>query len=343
VAPGGMIPLTVVLSSDLTGIYEFDWSSSSIDTSFSAADQPNPLAAITTRDLTVNLNSSLRDASPIVVTLAVYEVVAGTRGFLTRVTTTVTLLQKATLSPASAILIVGDQKTFTLTVAGTLPAGVKYVWSVVGGSGSIGATRPVTTTVPQITYTAQQKGTDTLSVQVLDANNKLLSNTSAVIGVAPDSYIDFTVMGTWDPTLQPPDGTYTYTDGTGLREVAPGQPSLDAIGFFYDVVSGNSNPVHGVFIPLFLSPGAQVSQGQVFTNYGGTGLYSAGQFVLALAINQTNPSDPNGGTYAVRGTGTFTITSLGSLADGTNVMKYTLNIANPNGGVISATGSGQWT
>jgi hypothetical protein len=342
-SPGGMVALTAVLSSDLTGTYEFDWSSNSVYATFSAADQPGALAAITTRDLTVNLNTSPRDVSPIVVTLAVYEVVGGTRAFLTRLTTTVTLLQKSTLSPPSAVLAVGDQKTFIVNVSGTLPpTGVKYVWSVVGGSGSIGPTSPVTTTAPQITYTAQQKGTDTLSVQVLDANNNLLSAASAAIGVASDSYIELTIAGTWDPTRQPPDGSYTYVDGFGLRQVATGQPNLDAIGLIYDVVSGNTGTVPAVSIYLFLAPGAPVSQGQVFTNYGGTGVFSPGQFVLDLALNQTNPSDPNGGTYAARGTGTFTITSLGSGVGGTTVMKYTLNIASPSGGVISATGSGQW-
>ena len=113
------------------------------------------------------------------------------------------------MNPPGATLQPGGHQTFTVTAtSGTLPAGVKYRWTVLG-TGSIPGGSPFTTTTNSINYTAPNVDTvDGLQVEILDASNKAITKTGAAITVGNES-ITYTVTG--DPTSQ---GIPGFVDGT---------------------------------------------------------------------------------------------------------------------------------
>jgi hypothetical protein len=335
-SPGEQVALTVVLSPDLISTYEFDWSTSSTTATLSAVGETNQGSAINTQKLTVDLQTTSADTTPIVVTVAVYDLASGHRTFLNRASVTVTMLQHATLTPATVVLAAGDQQTFTVAVSGTLPPGAKYVWSVTGGSGSIGGVGNVTTTVPNIAYTAVTKGTDTLSVQVADSTNHLLAKASATIDVDPDAFIRFTIAGTWlEFGNGPQNGAYTFAGGDGGRfqNAAPG---LDAIILTYGLVG----PDQSVAFEFTIAAGAPFTVGELFTHFT-VAPQHAGLFQISLAMDFNNVGNA-GDTAPNSGTGTATIDAIDQLSDGTFVVQYSFSIQNGIGGTLFGNGAGQF-
>lgn len=334
---GGIVALTVVLSSDLTSTYEFDWGSNSSTATFSAIGESNVGAGISTQEMAVNLITTPADTNPIFVLLTVYDLGGGHKAFLTRVSATVAVVRKAVLSPVSVVLSVGDQKTFAVSVPGGLPANVHYLWSDVGGSGSIGGVNVVTTTVPQITYTAEQKGTDTLSVQVADASNTLLATGSALIYVDPDPVVRFTIAGNW-PTFggEPANGAYIFGSFHGMR-YASVLAGLDLVLLNYDLGVSAA----GVSVGLWVPPGEAISSGETFSERVTGSLPAAHQFQLILSSDLNNVD--NSGANIATGTGTLAIDALNQLQDGTFVAQYSINITNSAGGTIVGSGVGNWT
>jgi hypothetical protein len=337
--PGDEVALTVVLSPDLTSTYEFDWSSDSQDATFSAVGEVNTGKAINTRQATVNLITTSDDKNPIGVQVLVFDVAGGHKAQVAKTGVTVSVLPKTTITPVVKGLAIGKQQTFTVTVDASLPAGVQYIWTLTGTAGSIGVTNLVTTTVPTLVYTAIRKGTDTLNVQVADANNKLLGKASAQINVDPDEFIQFSITGPWDPLSTPPDGNYPkYTDFLGGRVPNAGGPGLDVLAAQFD----HTPTIPGVLLSIDVQPGAFLSQGQTFSKVPSGSFPVPGQWNLLLSTDLDHPDDPNSSQRNPVGTGILTIDSVEPLSDGNYLVGYSFEIDNGGGGIISGSGAATW-
>jgi hypothetical protein len=340
VAPGDQVALGVLLSPDLTSTYEYDWTQSSTTASFAATSDASSGLAIRTRQNPVSLVTTSNDTTPIAVQVAVYDVANGAHALVATTSAMVAILDTATLTPLAPGIEVGQQQTFTVAVIGSLPAGVQYLWTLTGNAGTIGALNLVTTTVPTLTYTGVRKGTDTLTVQVVDANNKLLAKASAQVTVDPDAIVDFIIAGGWDQTKMPPNGSYQFSDFLGGRAPAgiTGNFAIDGIIFQFD---NDPNGV-GFLLGFFVPDGAEVQSGEVFTLVQpGAPMINAGEFTLLLDTNLVNPGDPNSRQYTVVGTGTFTIDTLTQLTDGTFLADFSLRIVNGSGSLVGS-GTGTW-
>ncbi|MGH7592667.1 MAG: hypothetical protein ACRELE_02280, partial [Gemmatimonadales bacterium] len=337
---GGQVTLSVVLSPDLTSTYEFDWSNSSPDATFSATGGTSG-PSIMTEQSSVLLTYSGTAFDPIPVSLLVYDVANGQHAFVTKTATTVLVLATATIAPFNPFLASGDQQTFTVTVDDKLPASVQYLWSLTGRAGSIGAGGLVTTTPPSVQYTAIQQGIDTLSVQVLDAlNNNLIAKTSTQVNVDQDPMkFTATIAGPWNPNpfiiQEPPDGTYSYTGGVGGRFAV--DPGLDAVFFRYDIVGD----AEGVTCILVVATGAALRAGETFATTVSGQPPTPGQFRVTLDPDQVNPTNTVYGPDAT--SGTLTIDSLVQTVDGVFVAHYSFRVQNNAGGTIMGSGVGRWT
>jgi hypothetical protein len=197
----------------------------------------------------------------------------------------------------------------------------------------------VTTTVPSIAYTAVAKGSDTLSVQITDASNKLLAKGSANIEVAPDSFITFDVTGNWNTGTAPANGHYVFGDYVGVRQA--GNSSVDALLAEFDrrANPGGVTFTDGVTLLLAVPTGGVPTVGQVFGKVL-AGQPTAGQFVLSLAVDLSDPL--NSPTLAPGSHGSLTITSKSTLSDGSFTVAYTFSVSNDIGGTISGSGAGKW-
>jgi hypothetical protein len=140
----------------------------------------------------------------------------------------------ATLTPQNPTVAPGSVTPFSVTVQGTVPTGISYVWTLVG-TGSIGSGGPVTTTAATINYTAPTSGTDTLSVSLQDSGGNVLATSSTTITVNP-------WVGTWAGSLASDCGyyagplTYVITSGGGnVLEFA-----LDGFPGYSGTYTGNS-------------------------------------------------------------------------------------------------------
>jgi hypothetical protein len=333
---GDQVALTVVLSADLTSTYEFDWSSDSATATFSAVGETGG-KSISTRQFTVNLITTAEDTSPIGVEVLVFDVAGGRKAQVGKAGATVAILPKATISPFRKVLAVGGMQTFTVTVDAVLPAGVQYLWTLAGTAGSIGPTNLVTTTAPTVVYTAIRKGTDTLNVQVADASNRLLAaKASAQIDVDPDEFIQFVISGTWDPTTTPPNGSYLYRDFLGGRVPSPGRSGIDLLALQFD----SATSAVGVILFLAIPTGAMITAGETFSRVFTNPI--AGQWVLILDTNLSNPDDPNSNQRSPDGNGTLTIESLDPLSDGSSLAHYSFSIDSGGGGMIVGSGAATW-
>ncbi len=333
--PGDEVALTVVLSADLTSTYEYDWTSDSATATFSAVGEVNTGKAINTQQATVNLITTTDDKNPIGVQVLVFDVAGGHKAQVGKAGVTVTVLAKTTITPVLKGLAIGAQQTFTVTVDASLPAGVQYIWTLTGTAGSIGATNLVTTTVPTLVYTAIRKGTDTLNVQVADANNKLLGKASAQINVDPDEVIDFVISGTWDPTKTAPDGSYSFPGLPGGRATSPFGVALDGVFVSYDI---GADQTIGVLLGLFVQAGAPISTSQMFTKSAVDQPPLAGQFNMNFASDLYNPHFQ----FTPAGTGSLTIDSLTEAEDGRLIAQYSFTIDNQGGGRIVGSGVATW-
>lgn len=337
VQAGQQVALTAVLAPDLTSIYEFDWTQSSAVSTLSAVGEANVGVAINTGKTTVNLIVPQGETGPIAVHVSVYDVANGKRALVAKADASVDVLATATISPPLPILSRGDNQTFTVAVAATLQPGAQYLWTLTGNAGSIGALNFVTTTVPTLVYHANQKGTDKLGVQVLDANNRLIAKVEATINVDPDPSIQFIVGGLWANGSAPANATYAFTDFLGVRQA--GTSTLDALLAEFDRVSTPNGFVNGVTLLLAVPTGARPTAGQTFTKVV-QGQPTAGQFVLSLYANLNDPG--NSALSAPGNTGTLTITSVSALSDGSFVAQYSFSISNGGSGTINGTGVSKW-
>ena len=309
--PSGQVgvPLTLsaVLSADLTGTYEYEWTQDSAAGRMSASDGQGT-ATLTTRATSITLTPGLEQLTPIKMTVTVVDVgTPGRRPIVARAFVKV-LMRKATIIPVSVALRRTQQQIFTVKVAGdALPTGTKYRWTVVGNSGTIG-TGTITTTTPSITYTALTKGTDTLNLKILDASDELLARTSATISVDPDSLVEFTISGTWDPEKTPANGHYSYGDVVAIRSSAPA-PNLDWLTIAANIVG--SDQTIGVLVSVFVSPSWVFASGQTFSRTLAVAV--PGTFQLTLAQDQNDVDDSD--QWAPAGNGTLTMVSVQKGAD----------------------------
>lgn len=336
VQAGQQVTLTAVLAPDLTSTYEFDWTQSSANSTLSAVGESNTGTAINTGKTAVNLIVPAGETGPIAVNVVVYDVANGKHTLVARADASVDVLLGATISPPLPILSRGDNQTFTVAVAAQLQPGAQYLWTLAGSAGSIGAVNFVTTTVPTLVYHANQKGTDTLTVQVLDASNRLLAKVSATINVDPDPFIQFIVAGTWGVDAAPANGSYAFTDFEGGR-VSPAAPGVDAIIFTYD----NTVESNGVILPIVVPTGSALHVGQTFTKFvTGPPIIGAGQFQLTVMVKLNDPD--NSLQVAPGNSGTLTITAVSTLSDGSVVVSYSFFVGNSTGGIINGSGVGKF-
>jgi hypothetical protein len=144
------------------------------------------------------------------------------------------------IAPETTTATPGTQITFQASEQGVVTAGdipppspaVTWVWTLTG-NGSIGAS-PVTTKVPQISYTAGSAGTDSLTVVAYDADNNSLGNATATIAVSGGTGLTFTASSGSACCGGVAPGTYTTP--------APGVGSYT--GFF----DNNNNLVYGLAV-----------------------------------------------------------------------------------------------
>lgn len=316
------------------GTYQYDWTQTSPFAKLSALGESNIGTSITTSQLSVDLLTTGSDVTPINVLVVGYDTSKTPRQEIGRAGTTVTFLQRAEIIPANAAVDVGEQRLFSVNVEGNLPSGVRYQWTVNGTGGTVGGTSTVITTVPQVNYTGVTAGaTDVLHVDVIDLGNNLIAKADASIRIAQASSIQFDVRGTWANLTAPANGSYTFTDFAGGRTA--GTASLDALVSDFD----QTPTADGVTLVLVVPTGAGISTGQTFSKVV-QGQPAAGQFVLSLSVNLSDPE--NSIVTAPGNSGSLTLTSVTQLASGTYLAQYTFSISNGTGGTIAGSGVGRW-
>jgi hypothetical protein len=335
--PGKPLTLTAVLSADLTGTYEYEWTQDGVGGGTLAASDAQGTTTVTTKTTSVTLTPSAQQTAPVNVGVTVIDVsIPGHRAKAAGATATVLMLRNATIVPASVALLHGQQQTFTVTVdGGALPTGAKYLWNVVGQSGTIGV-GTVTTQTPSITYTSISKGSDTLNVQVVDASNGVLAKASAVITVDPDSQVEFTISGTWDREKTPANGHYSYGDVLAGRAAAP-VPNLDWLAIGANLVPPDNK--FGVLISVFVPPSWVFADGQTFPRVVGIDDPPPGTFQLTLAQDQSNVRGSQ--QWAPAGTGSLTMVSAHKGSDNKWHGQMSFTISNGSG-TIAGTCSAVW-
>lgn len=326
---GTPITLTVELSSDLVGTYEYEWSQTAGNAAELGATDATPGVSITTRQSSVTLTTIEQQVDPVTVTVRVIDVSQpGRRLQVTTATTTVRILRKATISPSPKVLFPNDVQTFTVSVEGTLPPGVRYIWNVVGESGTIGSIGQVSTTVPSIQYTALKQGNDTLKVQVADANQVVIAVGEATINVDPSNFIDFTISGAWDPEKTPANGRYFYGDLEAARVASP-VPGLDWLAITFNVAPDQTI---GVLLSVFVPAATRFTTGQTFTKINGPGAPPPGTFQLTLSADQNDVE--NSYQWAPVGAGTLEMTLVQQNQEGKWVGRMSFSIDNGSGTII---------
>ncbi len=332
---GGIVALTLALSSDLTSTYDYEWSQNGTGSELSASDAP-AAGSITTKQKSVNLSAMPDQTGEIVVQVAVYDIATpGRRVLVTRASTKVRILQRSTISPSPKALFRGNQQVFTVAAVGTLPAGAKYVWNVVGQAGTIGSVGQVTTTVPSINYTAVNKGDDQLKVQITDASGLLLSRSTAVINVDPSSFFECTIAGFWDRERTPANGRYFYGDMTAQRSLAP-ESGLDWLTIICNIAPDDTI---GVFLGIFVPTNHVFAAGQTFTRIQTPNAPTARSFNMFLSVDQNDVENSNQRTP--EGTGTLTLTSINNRSDGKKEGLFSFTLSNGSGTIIGTT-SAAW-
>jgi hypothetical protein len=194
--------------------------------------------------------------------------------------------------------------------------------------------------VPQVTYTAQDIGSDLLHVDVLDASGTVLAKAETTITVAAAASIQFDVSGAWNPNpfliQEPPNGHYAYTTFESARSLLP-EPGIDVLYLLYNIVSGGAV---GVSLSVVLTPGRSITAGQTFSTVLNGQAPSAGKFRLVLDPDQVHPTNTVYGPDATFGTLRFD--TVGQLLDGTFVANFSISVGNDAGGRIIGTGVGRW-
>jgi|GEM_PF-5809834 len=341
-SPGDRVTFTVAKPNDTADTYEYDWTQSSPYATLSASDAVGN--KITTKQLTVDLVTTGSDSSPITVTVTGYDVTTGQRVEIGNAGTVVKMLLPASITPSSPQLNVGDKQVFSVEVGGKPPTGLQYKWTLTGTSGSIGDS-PVTTKVPQITYTASENGTDTLQVQVLDSSGALVAKTGTSILVGPvKCTISFTIAGTWqrygEPSDMPANGTYDFSDGIGARfkltdPAAP--PNSDGLDLSWDNLdNGDGSYTPGVGFTMVLSSGEQLVNGKAYP----LSQLTPDAFVIFV---QAPLSAPGSLVPIPKPTAaSIVFTNLFQPATGKNTGNFIIEYSNDTGGLLQATGVAVW-
>ncbi len=342
IAPGDRQTFTVANPANTPGTtFEYDWTQTSSFATLSANGEVNVGNRITTTKRSVDLVTTGSDVTPITILVIGYDTSVTPRQEIGRAGTVVSFLYPAQILPSSPPLMDrGDQRLYSVVVSGTLPNGVLYKWTLTGTSGSIGSTNVVTTSVPQINYTAGagRGGTDRLHVDVLDGAGTLYAKADANIVVAGPGSIQFDVAGAWDPTQTPPNGHYAFSDGVGTRVLDGANSGLDGLVFGYDAGAGEQFD-SGFLMIMYVTAGAVITQGETFSKLVSGASVANGKFDMLLA---SDPSNPNSSQYDPAGTGTCTINVLGQFSTGVHYAQYSFSIINGAGGTIVGSGIGRW-
>ena len=294
-----------------TGTFQYVWTQTSPFATFSANGEVNVGNTITTSQLSVDLVTTGSDVNPIAVLVIGYDLSQNPQAEIGRAGTTVTFLPPTEIQPTGAALNPGDQRTFSVVVGGTPPPQASsYRWTLTGTSGSIGSSNVVTTTVPYVNYTANTPGNDSLHVDVLYGST-IVAKADAGITVVGPSSITFTIAGTWDPTKQPANGTYTFADfeyGRGSNGTG-----LDGIFFSFDIAADQTI---GVLLSLLVPTGAPLTTGESFIKVMGAPSVTAGHFQLSLSQDLHNvENSPHDLRLLETGPARSTI-QIGQLLDG---------------------------
>ncbi len=336
VSAGEEVGLSVELSPDLTSVYEFEWTNSSATAVLSAVGEANSGRNITTRKLQVTLRANDDEIADITLSVVAYDVANNRRVRVASDSTIVRVIPRVQITPPNLVLNAGQQQTFTVVAPFTPPAGTTYLWNLAGSAGSIGTLNLQTTTVPRIVYTAIRSGSDTLSVQVIDANNRVLGRGSVLVQVDPEEFINITVAGPWDFGRTPPNGVYRYNDHRGIRGPSPGGGAVDALFFGFNFAVDKP----GVLVTMLTPQGAPFNSGQSFVKNQEGQDFVIGQFAFTMAVNQNDVAGSS--QRAILGTGTLQFTSLARRADNRWVAEYAFSITGPLGGVVSGNGKSSW-
>lgn len=329
--PGKPLGLSTMLSADLTGTYEYDWTQGSAGGTMSASDAQGT-TTLTTRSTSITLTPGGQQTTPFIVSVAVVDISApGRRPLVATASVQVLMLLKAVITPSTVALLRSQQQAFTVAVTGgTLPPGVKYRWHVVGQAGTIGV-GTVTTQNPAITYTAVTKGNDTLHVQVLDANDQLIARATADITVDPDSLMEFTISGSWDRQRTPANGHYAYGDVEAQRAPAPA-PNLDWLAIVANLAGPDQSI--GALISIFVPPSWVFAAGQTFPRVVGVGVPQPGTFQLTLAVDQNDVE--NSQQWAPAGSGTLQMVSVQLGGDNKWHGQVSFSIDNGSGMIVGS-------
>lgn len=246
----------------------------------------------------------------------------------------------AVILPPNAIVGLNAQQVYSVSVSGQLPNGILYKWTLSGTAGTLGGQLTQTTTVPQVAFTAGNvPATATLHVDVVTAAGVRWAKADGAVIVARAPSISFTLAGAWDPTQQPPNGTYNYPAVSDSRVRLIDEPTVDQIGFVYNV---GSDDTIGVFVAIHVPTGSVIKTGDTFTKYASQ-VNTSGTFQFLMSNNQTDADAPNARQYAPAGTGTLKFDDVSQLANGTWVVNYSFKITNAAGATIVGAGAARWT
>ncbi|MEO7999792.1 MAG: hypothetical protein ABI852_20230, partial [Gemmatimonadaceae bacterium] len=245
----------------------------------------------------------------------------------------------AVILPPNVIVGVSALQVYSVSVTGQLPPGILYKWTLSGQPGTLSGQATQTTTVPQVAFTAGNiAATGTLHVDVVTAAGVRWAKADGNVIVARAPSISFTLAGAWDPTRDPPNGTYNYPSVYDGRVPLTSEPGLDQIGFVYNV---GSQDTIGVFLAIHLMASRVIKTGDTFAKYAGTPS-SLDTFQFLLSNNQMDADAPGARQSVPAGPGTLKLDNVSRLADGTWVVDYSFKITNAAGATVVGVGAAKW-
>lgn len=245
----------------------------------------------------------------------------------------------AVILPPNVIVGLSAQQVYSVSVTGQLPVGILYRWTLSGQPGTLGGNTTQTTTVPQVAFTAGNvPGTGSLHVDVVTAAGVRWAKADGAVIVARAPSISITLAGPWDPTKQPPNGTYNYPAVGDARVSLQDEIGVDQIGFVYNV--GTDDTI-GVFVAIHVPTGSVVKTGDTFTRYANT-VNTTGTFEFIMSNNQTDADAPGARQYAPAGTGTLKFDDVTRLTNGSWLVNYSFKITSPAGATVVAVGTAKW-
>jgi hypothetical protein len=239
------------------------------------------------------------------------------------------------IAPVAPAQLVATPLDLTASIfTGTPPEHITYQWDFGDNTPKVSKDDD-----PAVTHTYTSTGTFTAKVVLLDPATKQpeASATTTVAVVAP--VIDLTVAGNWPNQTAPANGSYHYTDLHGSRGSNLGA-GFDALLIDFDpYTADNIEFSFGISFSVVIPAGSALHAGQTFAKWvSGPPSIGIGQFALGLASDLAHPE--NGTVPAPGNSGTFTITAVYTLPDGSTAISFSFVVSNGVGGTIS--GSGMW-